>query len=64
MEMDAFIKMAHEDQEAYFMGQASGSTSVPEKWKTNPYPPGRQHELYDQGKADVLSGKQKFIWPE
>jgi hypothetical protein len=65
MNFDTFANMTHEEQRAYFMGQASVSTNVSEEWRTNPYPTGRLHDLYDQGQAEaVVGGDMKFVWPE
>jgi hypothetical protein len=65
MDLKAFGNLTHKEQRAYFMGQASVSTNVSDEWKTNPYPPGREHDLYDLGQADATVGDQiKFVWPE
>ena len=36
-------------EEAWNMGQASIDGDVPRHWKTNPYPPGRRRDAYDEG---------------
>jgi hypothetical protein len=40
-------------EEAWVCGQASAFMDVPKHWQTNPYPPGRRHDLYEQGRADA-----------
>lgn len=49
-----FMRMTtagHAAEEAWTMGQASVMADVPKRWQTNPYPPGRRHDLYEQGRA-------------
>jgi hypothetical protein len=41
-------------EEAWCMGQAAAMGNVGGRWLTNPYRPGRRHDLYEQGRAAVL----------
>jgi hypothetical protein len=41
-------------EEAWSMGSASVASFVPKHWQTNPYPPGRRHDMYEQGQRDTL----------
>ena len=41
-------------EEAWNMGQAGVYSDVKKRWRTNPYPPGRRHDLYEQGREAAL----------
>lgn len=45
----------HAAEDAYNTGLTAGycPTDVPKRWRTNPYPPGRRHDLYEQGRKDA-----------
>jgi hypothetical protein len=46
----------HAAHDAYSLGLAVGQypLDVPKRWRTNRYPPGRRHDLYEQGKKDAV----------
>lgn len=45
-------------EEAWCMGIASiEATCIPTRWQTNPYRPGRRHDLYEQGRAAALADR-------
>ena len=57
-----FMRMttaAHYAEEAWCMGQASVMTDVPKRWQSNPYRPGRRHDLYEQGRAAALADRDE-----
>lgn len=47
---------AHAAEDAYNMGLVVGNypLDAPKRWRTNPYPPGRRHDLYEQGRNDAV----------
>ena len=51
----------HAAEDAYNMGQTMGwaPLDVPKRWRTNPYPPGRRHDLYEQGIKDAQSQRDE-----
>jgi hypothetical protein len=52
-----FMRMTtsgHHVEEAWCMGQAAVEQDVPKRWRTNPYPPGRRHDMYEKGREAAL----------
>lgn len=52
-----------EAEQAWAMGIASVQCpgDLPKRWRTNPYRPGRRHDLYEQGRAAMLEERAEFL---
>jgi hypothetical protein len=61
-EFKRFMRMTtsgHAAEEAWNWGIASIEGDVPKRYQTNPYRPGRRHDLYEQGREAARRGQEE-----